>query len=66
MVYSGNLGVGHEFEHVAERPHVVRKKIANIALVIIGGGSRLQQVRDRVAELMLTEFVIFSDFLPAA
>jgi colanic acid biosynthesis glycosyl transferase WcaI len=66
LVYSGNLGVGHEFETLLRGFDLARRSVPNSMLVIIGGGSRVSEVRELVAELKLAEFVQFSEFLPAA
>lgn len=66
VVYSGNLGISHEFETLLTAVSLVRKSIHNIMLVVIGDGSRLTQVRDLVAKLDISDVVTFSKFLPAA
>lgn len=66
IVYSGNLGIGHEFETllagfakaVAQRP--------GLRLVIIGKGSRLAETREIVERLGLQPTVRFEDMVPAA
>ena len=65
VLYSGNMGVSHEFETLL---HGVRRAVAagaNTALVFIGGGVRLPQVRALVSGLGLSDRVIFRDFVPA-
>jgi glycosyltransferase involved in cell wall biosynthesis len=65
VVYSGNLGIGHEFETVlagfakavADRP--------TLRLVIIGKGSRLAETRGIVDRLGIGATVRFADLVPA-
>jgi glycosyltransferase involved in cell wall biosynthesis len=66
LVYSGNLGIGHEFETLLHGFAIARQRSKSLKLVIIGKGSRLNEVRQLVRELDLGDAVRFSDLLPAA
>jgi colanic acid biosynthesis glycosyl transferase WcaI len=65
VLYSGNLGFAHEFETLLSGLREVVKAVPAVRLVFIGRGSRLAEVRQRVAELGLEAVVRFSDLLPA-
>jgi len=63
LLYSGNLGLAHEFETLlagAERAH---RSMPSLRLVFIGRGSRLAEVKRRVAELGMDSMVRFRDLL---
>jgi colanic acid biosynthesis glycosyl transferase WcaI len=66
LLYSGNLGIGHEFETLLQGFAAARSEAADLRLVIVGRGSRLVETRRRVAELNLGEAVHFADLVPAA
>lgn len=65
VLYSGNIGVGHEFETFLQG--VARASVAHPALtvVFIGAGSRLAEVREQVTTLGLEGLVKFEDFVPS-
>jgi len=65
VLYSGNLGVGHEFETFLLGAQQAVAAGANLALVFIGDGVRLPEVRSLVARLGLKDRVVFKDFVPA-
>jgi len=65
LLYSGNLGLAHEFETLLQAVKAALPQVPALQLVFIGRGSRLQEVRRRVAELRLERSVRFSDLLPA-
>jgi glycosyltransferase involved in cell wall biosynthesis len=65
LVYSGNLGIGHEFDTLLEAFASALAQSADLRLVIIGKGSRLAEVVRRVDEMRLAHAVRFSDLLPA-
>jgi colanic acid biosynthesis glycosyl transferase WcaI len=65
LVYSGNLGVGHEFDTLLRGFAIARGQVPSLELVFIGGGTRLPEVRHAVAALGLGSAVRFSDFVPA-
>jgi len=63
VLYSGNMGVGHEFETFLGG--VARASVAypSLAVVFIGAGSRLAEVREQVRRLGLEGLVRFEDFV---
>jgi colanic acid biosynthesis glycosyl transferase WcaI len=65
LLYSGNLGLVHEFETLLRGVQQARPQVPTLRLVFIGRGGRLAEVRRRVAELGLGEITRFSDLLPA-
>jgi colanic acid biosynthesis glycosyl transferase WcaI len=65
VLYSGNIGVGHEFETFLTGVRIAAAKHAELAVVFIGGGSRLAEVRSLTRNLGLDERVMFQDFVPA-
>jgi colanic acid biosynthesis glycosyl transferase WcaI len=65
ILYSGNLGVGHEFDTLLEGFAAALRSNDTLTLVIIGVGKRLGEVRDTVARLGIDRAVRFLDFLPA-
>jgi glycosyltransferase involved in cell wall biosynthesis len=66
LLYSGNLGVGPEFETLLEGIAHARQALPNLRLVVIGRGRRAQEVRALVEALRLTDIVRMADFLPAS
>jgi len=65
LLYSGNLGIGHEFETLLRAVASSRAELPDLRLVVIGKGSRLDEVRLLVEELGLGEIVRFSGLVPA-
>lgn len=65
VLYTGNLGVAHEFDTFLEGLAQAVRVEPRIVLVIVGRGSRLEEVRTRVAALSLGAHVCFQDFVPA-
>jgi colanic acid biosynthesis glycosyl transferase WcaI len=65
VLYSGNIGVGHEFETFLTGIRIAAAKHAELMVVFIGGGSRLAEVRSLTTNLGLDERVMFRDFVPA-
>jgi glycosyltransferase involved in cell wall biosynthesis len=65
VLYSGNLGLAHEFSTLLRGVQQVRRALPALRVVFIGRGSRLEEVRRQVTELGLTDIVRFSDLLPA-
>jgi colanic acid biosynthesis glycosyl transferase WcaI len=66
VLYSGNLGLAHEFEALLRGVERARRSLTSLRVVFIGRGSRLTEVKRRVAELGLESIVRFSDPLTAA
>jgi len=65
LVYSGNLGIGHEFETLIRGFAGALEAVPAARLVIIGGGSRLAEVKRMTHELGLDSVVRYSGFVPA-
>jgi len=65
LLYSGNLGIGHEFETLLQGFMAARRIAMGILLVIVGKGSRLEETRQRVQQLGLGSAVRFADLVPA-
>jgi glycosyltransferase involved in cell wall biosynthesis len=66
VLYSGNMGIGHEFETFLRGVQRAATAGTDLAVVFIGGGVRLPEVRALVSALNLTDRVIFRDFVPAS
>jgi len=65
LLYSGNLGIGHEFSTLLQGFAQARRADPRLRLVIIGKGSRLEGTRDLAAGMSLGESVRFADLVPA-
>jgi colanic acid biosynthesis glycosyl transferase WcaI len=65
VLYSGNLGVGHEFETFLRGVQRAVAAGVDAVVVFIGGGVRLPEVRALVSALGLSDRVIFKGFVPA-
>jgi glycosyltransferase involved in cell wall biosynthesis len=65
LLYSGNLGLAHEFNTFLLGVREVVRSVLSLRVVFIGGGRRLQSVRRAASELGLDSIVRFSDLLPA-
>jgi colanic acid biosynthesis glycosyl transferase WcaI len=65
VLYSGNLGVGHEFETFLRGVQRALSAGIDAVVVFIGGGTRLPEVRALVSALGLSDWVIFKNFVPA-
>jgi colanic acid biosynthesis glycosyl transferase WcaI len=65
VLYSGNLGIGHEFETLLRGFAGALSHDPDIRLIFIGRGKRLQSVKDRVTELGIQDAVLFKDFVSA-
>lgn len=63
--YSGNLGIGHEFETFLRGFAAALRDAPQLALVFIGRGNRLAEVKATAASLGIQDSVRFLDFLPA-
>jgi glycosyltransferase involved in cell wall biosynthesis len=66
VLYSGNLGIGHEFDTLLAGFARACGPVPEASLVIIGAGSRLEEARRKTVELGLADRVQFRDFVPAA
>jgi glycosyltransferase involved in cell wall biosynthesis len=65
LLYSGNIGVSHEFETVLAGVQRAAAAGADPMVVFIGGGVRLPELRALVASLGLSDRVVFRSFVPA-
>ena len=53
LLYSGNLGIGHEFETLLEGVAQALPRCPNLRVVFVGKGSRLEEVKAAVQRLGL-------------
>jgi colanic acid biosynthesis glycosyl transferase WcaI len=65
IMYSGNLGIGHEFQTLLDGLALAVQSHPDLMLLIIGRGSRLDEVRAGVAERQLERNVMFRELVPA-
>ena len=65
ILYSGNLGVGHEFDTFLRGVQRALNAGVNAAVVFVGTGGRLPEVRALVSALGLSDSVAFKGFVPA-
>ncbi|WKZ12686.1 MAG: glycosyltransferase family 4 protein [Gammaproteobacteria bacterium] len=65
LLYSGNLGVGHEFDALLDGLVMARRDVPELALVFIGRGSRMGEVQRSVAVRNLDDIVQFREFVAA-
>jgi len=61
VLYSGNLGLAHEFETLLQGVESAHRSMPSLRLIFIGRGSRLAEVKRRVGELGIESIVRFSD-----
>ena len=66
LLYSGNLGIGHEFDTLLAGFAKALEVEPSIGLVIVGAGKRLPEVRQAVATLGIGHAVRFQDLVPTA
>jgi putative colanic acid biosynthesis glycosyltransferase WcaI len=65
VLYSGNLGIAHEFDTIVGAIERAVARRPELRLVIIGKGSRLKEVRELVSQRGLEQFVLFENLVPA-
>jgi colanic acid biosynthesis glycosyl transferase WcaI len=65
LLYSGNLGIAHEFDTVVLALERAIERRPELRLVIVGKGSRLAEVRELVRQRGLEQFVLFENLVPA-
>ena len=65
VLYSGNMGVGHEFATFLKGVQQAAALHPQLAVVFIGDGSRLGEVRTLVQSLRIESRVRFRDFVAA-
>ena len=63
LLYSGNLGIAHDFETFVHAFAAARRVVPHLHLVIVGGGSRIGQARALVDSLAIGEAVSFEGFV---
>jgi len=67
VLYSGNIGEGHEFETLLRGvQRAVTLGADNLTLVFVGAGVRLGELRSQVTTLGLEDRVVFKSFVPAS
>ncbi|RJP18116.1 MAG: glycosyltransferase WbuB [Candidatus Omnitrophota bacterium] len=64
LVYSGQLEVAAYAENAIDVLELVRKEIQTAKLLILGGGRKLDSLRQHAEEKRLTHHVIFTDYVP--
>jgi colanic acid biosynthesis glycosyl transferase WcaI len=65
VLYSGNIGVGHEFDTFLQGVRRAAVSHDELSVVFIGAGSRLEEVRALVRSLGVEQRVMFRDFVSA-
>jgi len=65
LLYSGNIGVGHEFDTLLRGVRHAVSAGVDAVVVFIGGGVRLAEVRELVSALGLGDRVLFKDHVAA-
>jgi glycosyltransferase involved in cell wall biosynthesis len=65
VLYSGNAGIGHEFDTFLDGLLRASALHPNLTAVFIGSGARLGEIRERVQALGIGDRVMFRDFVPA-
>ena len=66
LLYSGNVGIGHEFATLLHGFALALRSAPGLRLVVIGKGSRLEETRRMVGDLGLGDSVRFEDLVPAS
>jgi glycosyltransferase involved in cell wall biosynthesis len=64
LVYSGNLGLGHEFDTLLQGVAVARRQVPSLRVLFFGSGARLEEVRKLVASLGLDCCTSFAPPVP--
>lgn len=59
VMYSGNFGLAHPFEPVVEAARILEQRQPRVLFLFVGGGSRLQWLKDRAAGLSNVRFLPF-------
>jgi glycosyltransferase involved in cell wall biosynthesis len=65
LLYSGNLGLGHEFDTLLEGFALALRSQSRLNLVFVGTGKRVEEVRAVVAKLGIAHAVRMIGFLPS-
>lgn len=64
LLYSGNLGVAHDFETILRAVAEARASLPHLRLVMIGKGGRIPEMDGLVRERGLTDVVMFRPLVP--
>ncbi len=59
LLYSGNMGVAHDWDTVLRAIAAARYALSNLRLIIVGQGGRIAQAEQLTQELGLTDLVQF-------
>jgi len=65
LLYSGNMGVAHDWDTVLRAIAAVRHALSNLRLVVVGQGGRIGQAEQLTKELGLTDLVQFKPLVSA-
>ena len=65
VLYSGNVGLGHEFDTLLDGLYGAVSNYPELTFLIVGQGARLSEVRAGVASRNLQSNVMFKDFVSA-
>jgi glycosyltransferase involved in cell wall biosynthesis len=65
LVYSGNLGLSHEFEALLRGFAIAVRHVPSLRLLFFGSGTRLDEIRQLAGELDLGPSVTFLPFVPS-
>src|SRR6202044_352614 len=65
VLYSGNLGIRHEFDTLPDGVRAAAQSTPRLQLVMIVGGARYEDVRRRTRALGMEDRVRFFDFVSA-
>jgi colanic acid biosynthesis glycosyl transferase WcaI len=66
VIYSGNLGIGHEFQTLLDALASAVGSHPELTLLVVGRGARLDEVRAGVVERRLAGNVLFRELVPAS
>ncbi len=64
LVYSGQLEVASYAEQAVEVLKRVRQRFHTASLLILGGGRKLEAIRQRAEELHISKHVVLTDYIP--
>ena len=65
FIYSGNMGIGHEFDTLLESLGLASRTQPGIVMLFVGRGARLRQVKSYSAEHQLADTIRLHDFVPS-
>jgi glycosyltransferase involved in cell wall biosynthesis len=64
LLYSGNMGVAHDWDTVLLAIASARSALSNLRLIIVGKGGRIKQAEQLTKDLDLTDLVQFKPLVP--